>query len=73
MSSQSQALIEQARQLPVLERMEVVDALLATIDEPNPEIDRLWVAEVEDRLAAYRRGEIKTVEMEDVLAKYRQP
>ena len=73
MSSQSQSLIEQARQLPVLERMEVVDALLATIDEPNPELDRLWIVEAEDRLAAYRRGEIKTVEMEDVLAKYRQP
>ncbi len=73
MSSQSRALIEQARQLPVLERMEVVDALLATIDEPNPELDRLWVAEAEDRVAAYRRGEIKAVELGDVLAKYRQP
>ena len=51
----------------------MVDALLATIDEPNPEIDRLWVAEAEDRLAAYRSGEIKAVDLENVLAKYRKP
>lgn len=73
MGSHNQALIEQALQLPVLERLEVVDALLATIDEPNPEIDRLWIAEAEDRLAAYRRGEIKAVDMENVLAKYHKP
>lgn len=72
MSSKSRVLIEQAQQLPVMERMEMVDALLATIDEPSPEIDRLWIAEAEDRLAAYRRGEIKAIEMEDVLAKYRR-
>ena len=73
MSSHSRLLIEQAQQLPVLERLEVIDALLATIDEPNPEIDRLWVAEAEDRLAAYRSGEIKAVDLENVLAKYRKP
>jgi len=71
MSSHSHLLIEQAWQL--LERIKVVGALLATIDEPNPEIDCLWMAEAEDRLAVYRRGEIKAVDMENVLAKYRQP
>ena len=50
MSSHSRLLIEQAQQLPVLERLEMVDALLATIDEPNPKIDRLWVAEADDQI-----------------------
>jgi putative addiction module component (TIGR02574 family) len=72
MGSHSREVIEQARQLPVLERIEVVDALLATIDEADAEIDRLWAAEAEERLTAYRRGEIEAVDMEEVLAKHRQ-
>lgn len=73
MSSPSREVIEQARLLPVLERIEVVEALLATIDEADAEIDRLWTAEAEERLAAYRLGEIEAVDIEEVLAKHRQP
>ena len=39
--------------------------------EPDPPIDRLWAKEAEERLAAYRRGEIKAVPLQEVLAKYR--
>lgn len=72
MNPHSQAVIEQASQLTALEKLEVVDALLASVDKPDPEIDRLWAAEAEDRLAAYRRGEIKALELNEVLAKYRR-
>lgn len=72
MNADSQAVIEQAKQLSALEKLEVVDALLASVDKPDPEIDRLWAVEAEDRLAAYRRGEIKALELNEVLAKYRR-
>lgn len=72
MSTISQTMIEQADQLSALEKLEVVDALLASMDKPDAEIDTLWASEAEDRLAAYRRGEIKALELNEVLAKYRQ-
>ncbi|MEZ0271995.1 MAG: addiction module protein [Methylophilaceae bacterium] len=72
MNPQSQAVIEQANQLTALEKLEVVDALLASVDKPDAEIDRLWANEAEERLAAYRRGEIKALELNEVLAKYRK-
>lgn len=72
MNPHSQAVIEHASQLTALEKLEVVDALLASVDKPDPEIDRLWAIEAEDRLAAYRRGEIKALELNEVLAKYRR-
>jgi putative addiction module component (TIGR02574 family) len=72
MNPQSQAVIEQANQLTALEKLEVVDALLASVDKPDAEIDRLWAIEAEERLAAYRRGEIKALELNEVLAKYRK-
>jgi hypothetical protein len=72
MNPQSQAVIEQANQLTALEKLEVVDALLASVDKPDAEIDCLWANEAEERLAAYRRGEIKALELNEVLAKYRK-
>ena len=53
------------------ERIELVDDILASLDEPDPNIDRLWAKEAEDRPAAYRSGEIRTLPLEEVLAKYR--
>lgn len=71
MNTNSQAIIEQAKQLTALEKIEVVNALLASVDKPDAEIDKQWVSETEDRLAAYRRGEIKAMDLDQVLAKYR--
>jgi Putative addiction module component len=48
-----------------------VDDLLTSLDESDPGIDGLWAKEAEDRLAAYRRGELKAIPLQEVLAKYR--
>ena len=71
MNISSQAIIEQAKQLSDLEIIEVVDGLLANLDKPDTEIDKQWANEAEDRLAAYRRGEVKALDLSQVLAKYR--
>ena len=71
MNISSQAIIEQAKQLSDLEIIEVVDGLLANLDKPDTEIDKQWANEAEDRLAAYRRGEVKALDLNQVLAKYR--
>lgn len=71
MNTTSQAIIEQTKQLSALEKIELVDALLASVDKPDAEIDRQWTKEAEDRLVAYRRGEIKTLDLNQVLEKYR--
>lgn len=61
----------EARKLSPSERLELVDDLLASLDESDPRLDARWAKEAEDRLAAYRRGEIKAVALQEVLAKYR--
>ena len=71
MNTTSQAIIEQAKQLSALEKIEVIDALLASVDKPDAEVDKQWANEAEDRLAAYRRGEVKALDLNQVLAKYR--
>jgi putative addiction module component (TIGR02574 family) len=57
--------------LPEAERARLAARILASLDE-SPEVEAAWVAEVRDRLAAFRRGEIATVPAEDVLSKARK-
>lgn len=71
MTDAAKILSRQARSLSPAERLELVDDLLASLDESDPKIDALWSREAEDRLAAYRRGDIKAVPLQEVLAKYR--
>lgn len=48
-----------------------MDDIPSSLDQPDPEMDRLWTKEAEDRPAACRRGEIKALSLEEVPAKYR--
>jgi putative addiction module component (TIGR02574 family) len=69
MTDATKTLSRQARSLSPAERLELVDDLLASLDEGDSKIDVLWAKEAEDRLAAYRRGEIKAIPLQEVLAK----
>jgi putative addiction module component (TIGR02574 family) len=70
MTTTAEALSAQAVKLPPEERMEVVERILNSLDEPDAALDALWAKEADVRLAAYRRGEVKAVTLSDVIAKY---
>ena len=61
---------DQASQLPLEERMSLVDQILDTLDERDSNLDALWAQEAESRLAAYRRGEFQATPLTEVIAKY---
>jgi len=70
MNPTAETLSAQAVRLPPDERMVLVERILDSLDEPDPSLDALWAKEADDRLAAYRRGEIRAVALSDVVAKY---
>ncbi len=70
MSQAAEALTAQVAKLPPEERMEVVERILDSLDQPDAALDAQWAKEADDRLAAYRRGEIKAVALTDVIARY---
>ena len=63
-------LVRQVQALPAAEQAAVVEALLNALDRTDPALDAAWAAEAEDRVAAYRRGELRAVPLTEVLAKY---
>ncbi len=57
--------------LPDVQKLQLVDAILADLDRSDPEIDRVWAVEVRNRWAAYKAGRVPTVSYETVMAKHR--
>ena len=73
MSASSEQILKEALALPLQERAELVEQLLATFQSPpDPYIDELWAHEAEDRLGAYNRGELKAVPAEEVFNRIKQ-
>ena len=72
MTPTSETLIAEAAQLTPKKRIQVVERILNSLDQPDAALDVLWANDASDRLAAYRRGEIKAVGLPDVIAKYQQ-
>jgi putative addiction module component (TIGR02574 family) len=70
MNPTAETLSAQAVQLPPEERMALVERILDSLDEPDVSLDALWAKEADDRLTAYRRGEIRAVALSEVIAKY---
>jgi putative addiction module component (TIGR02574 family) len=67
----TEELLKQAKAPAPAQKLALVEALLSDLDRPDENIDAAWAAEAEDRLAAYRKGEIRAIPMAQVLAKYR--
>lgn len=64
---------QQARALPAEERARLAETLLETLREPAlAEIETAWNREIEERVAAYDRGELQTHAAEDVFAEARR-
>jgi putative addiction module component (TIGR02574 family) len=70
MTIAAEILCAQIVQLPPEERLQVVERILDSLDEPDASLDALWAKEADNRLAAYRRGEIRAVTLSEVIAKY---
>ena len=60
---------QQARRLSPNERARLAEVLLESLrDDTLREIETAWQHEIEERVAAYDRGESKTFSAEDVFA-----
>lgn len=66
-------LAAEIRDLPDVEKLRLLDAILEALDKPDPEIDRVWAEEARKRWEAYKAGRVPTVSYDTVMAKHRRP
>jgi putative addiction module component (TIGR02574 family) len=72
MAKKVDKLAEQIHELPDIEKLRLVDAILKDLNKPDPEIDRVWAVEARKRWAAYKASGVPTVSYESVMAKHRR-
>ena len=64
---------QQARSLSADERARLAEILLESLqDAPLAEVEAAWNREIEERVAAYDRGELQTHPAEEVFAEARR-
>ncbi|MFC1617416.1 addiction module protein [Candidatus Margulisiibacteriota bacterium] len=61
-------IISNALELKPAQKFIIIEALLNSLDKPDPEISKIWVKEAEKRLKAYNEGKLKTISFEDMFA-----
>ncbi len=64
----SKEILKKALKLKPHEKFAIIEGLLKSLDEPDKEIDEIWVVEAEKRLKAYREGKLKGIPMEEVFS-----
>ena len=48
------------------ERIRLVEAILYSLDKPDQDLEKSWVAESEARYQAYKRGELKAYDWDEI-------
>jgi putative addiction module component (TIGR02574 family) len=59
-------LVEKALELKPQEKIVLIEALVSSLDKPDPEIAKTWLHEAEARLKAYRKGKSKGIPVEEI-------
>lgn len=68
MTAAAEKIMNDALELPPVERAELIERLFQSFDAPHKtQIDVAWAAEFESRLDAYKEGKIKASPVEDVM------
>ena len=59
-------LISQALKLDPSERFIVIEAIIKSLDVPDPKIDKIWAVEAGKRLKAYKAGQLETISFDEM-------
>jgi putative addiction module component (TIGR02574 family) len=72
MSVSLKELEEQIRHLPAEDRARLIEILLESLHSPDSDIEAEWTREIEERVAAFDRGEVPAYAAEDVFVEARR-
>lgn len=62
-------IIEQAIDLKPQDRYLVIEQLILSLNEPDKDIENLWIEESDRRLKEYKKGSLKTASFDEVFSK----
>ncbi|HEV7394958.1 MAG TPA: addiction module protein [Pyrinomonadaceae bacterium] len=68
----TEKLVLEIRELPDVDKLRLVDAILMDLNRPDAEIDRAWAKEARERWVAYKAGRLSTIPYEEIAARHRE-
>jgi len=63
-------LAKKALGLQPTERVQLVEAILYSLDKPDAVIEQSWISESEARYEAYKRGELEAIDWGEIKRRY---
>jgi len=66
MTPSIEQLLDTILALPASERAVIADAVMNSLEPPDPEIERAWAEEAQSRFEAYKAGKLESISLEDV-------
>ncbi|VAX37377.1 hypothetical protein MNBD_UNCLBAC01-907 [hydrothermal vent metagenome] len=63
---------KKALHLNATDKVHLVEMILESLDQPDPKIEKAWVAESEADYAKYKKGEIKSISLENVKKRFKK-
>ena len=72
MASLTEEIAKKIEELPDTEKAMLVDMILAKLDQPDMELDKIWAEEAAKRWAVYKEGRLKSLSYDEVMARYRK-
>ena len=64
--------LKSALELSPVERAKLVEIVMQSLSQADPDIEQLWEREAVRRYKSYQRGDAIVRDMDDVLKKYRR-
>lgn len=55
-----------------MEKLKLVNTILADLDKMDPELDHIWAEEARKRWSAYKAGRMTSAPYQDVMNKHRR-
>ncbi len=65
-------ILDEISPLKPVEKLQLVDKILNSLNLFDGQVDTIWAQEAEDRIEAYERGMLSVVNEDDVFSKYRR-
>lgn len=72
MASITEEIANKIEELPDAEKAMLVDMILAKLDQPDMELEKIWAEEAAKRWVAYKEGRLKSIPYDEVMARYRK-
>ncbi|MBP9616215.1 MAG: addiction module protein [Aliarcobacter sp.] len=59
-------IIQEAINLKPQEKYLIIESLILSLNEPDKDIEKIWIEESQKRLEEYKKGNLKTLSFEEV-------